>query len=113
MAELQFQLALLDARQASRRAVRWVVVAIVAGVLLLSCLPVALIGLSYLLVALTEIPVAAAFLTTGAVFGLAAICALYVAWKRIRGSMTVFARSRDELLCNMAWFKRLLKRHES
>jgi hypothetical protein len=111
MAELQVRLTLLDAQQASRRAIYWLAVAIVGGLIVLSCFPVAMIGIAALLVQTTGLSPAAAHLLTGGVFAVLGVLALFIAGRQILRSLAVFRRSQNEFISNLEWFKGVLKSH--
>ena len=108
LAELQAQLAALDAREAVRRAALPVVAAELGTTLLLAGEPVLMIGLAETLHALTALGRTVSYLI---VAGLALLLGAGLAWFGMSGFGHVsgaFARSREVLTRNIAWVKTVL-----
>ena len=110
LAELQWQLLRCDARQCLAQMVTPAAVLICAAVLLLSCIPLALVCVALFLAEGTTLSYAQAFLVTlgiGLVVGGAV--ALGSAWM-LRRSLVVLRRSQIEFQQNLDWVKRMFKR---
>ena len=104
LAELQGQLFRSDAREIAERFARPVAVFSVSVLLLAATVPVCLLAIAEGLVA-AGVPRAAAYaLVAVASIAIASGMAI-VAWRRFRGMPRAFARSREELLHNLAWIK--------
>ena len=109
LAELQTRLFAADARQAAQRAAIPSAALVLAGIAALSCIPIVLMGIAWLLAEVAGLPVYAGFLITAAVVLL--ICAVLaaVSWVRLRRSLDTFSRSRDEFNSNVRWIKTVLR----
>jgi hypothetical protein len=107
--ELQGRLALLDAREAGRRAVFSVAAVVVAGCLLLASLTVGLVALGYLLQQELDLSAAAAFAIAAAIALATTVGLLVFGGYQLRRTWAVFERSRRELSQNLNWMKRTLK----
>lgn len=114
LGELQSRLLLMDVRASSRRIRTTLVLAAVAAVVLLGCIPVALTSLAEYLIVAAEWtrPVAmlaattAGLVVSGLLFGLT--------WARWQTGFATFDRSRDEFHHNVDWLKsNLRKKSES
>lgn len=112
LAELQFELLAEDAREALANAKRPFVLMGAAFVVLLAALPVALIGIGWLL-SLTGMHVGFAILITAGVAMIAAGIIGSIAWKRLQSATATFRRSADEFRANIAWVKRNLSRERT
>ena len=111
LVELQGQLFAADYRESKRRVIAGAVAIVVGVLLLMAALPVALFAMAALLIS--------AGYSAAAAYGLAALGAALVAtiaafagWRLARSSVTVFARSRDELTRNLETLKGLLGARE-
>ena len=110
LAELQLQLLRCDARQCLAQIVVPAVFLLCAGVLLLSCIPLALVCIALFIAEGTTLNFGQSFLLTlaiGLVVGGAA--ALVSAWFLRRG-FAVLKRSQIEFQQNLDWVKRMFKR---
>lgn len=108
LVELQTQLLALDLKQAAGRAVAPVVLAMLGLLLLQAAFPVALVGGGFLLVEAGLAPAWAFLIAAGTALLTAAVLGLF-AWRRLRGSLSSFSRSRFEFARNFRWVKQVLK----
>jgi uncharacterized integral membrane protein len=111
LTELQSQLLAADMRECSRGA--WVPsLVLLAGLALgLACFPIAMVTAALGLVYFLETSHFTAFLIVlaGGVIGSALLCVL--SWIRVRQHVAVLGRSRDELVRNLRWMKRVITRN--
>jgi hypothetical protein len=110
LAELQWQLLRCDARQSLAQMITPAIVLACAAVLLLSCIPLALVCIALFLAEGTDLSYAQSFsitLAIGMVVG--GIVALVSAWM-LRRSFVVLRRSQIEFQQNLDWVKRMFKR---
>jgi uncharacterized membrane protein YqjE len=113
LGELQWQLFRVDLEQMKAQAVVPIVVLAAGAVLLLSCVPIALVALAICLNEFTKLTPAAAFLIALAVgLVLGGLLCLFGAW-RLRSSLGVMKRSQNELGQNYRWLKKMLGRLSS
>ncbi len=105
LAELQGQLAGLDAATAWRRMRGGLVLAIIGGCTLLGCVPVVLAVGSAALVEFAGWTWTAGLALTGGCGLLIAVIVLAVAYGKLKTTLQPFNRSRDELSSNLAWLK--------
>ncbi len=104
LAELQGRLFRSDAREISEQVKRPLAVFLAGSLLFLATVPVALLAIVQSLVAM-GLPQAAAYGLV-AVTSLTATAGLAAwAWRRLRAMPPAFARSREELMRNIAWIK--------
>jgi membrane protein implicated in regulation of membrane protease activity len=104
LTELQGQLFRSDAGEIMERIARPLAILTVSVLLLAATAPVCLLAIAEGLVA-AGVPRAGAYaLVTAASMAIAAGMALW-AWRRFRGAPRPFARSREELIHNLAWIK--------
>ncbi len=104
LAELQGQLFRSDAREISQRIGRPLAAFLAGSLLFVTTVPVALLAIVQSLVAM-GLPQAAAYGLV-AVTSLTATAGLAAwAWRRLRAMPPAFARSREELMRNIAWIK--------
>lgn len=109
LAELQFQLLLVDLREGGSHS-KLPLALIAAGALLaLGTVPVALLGIGWLLVNLAELSQGVAFLVTAAGALLLAGLLAWWGYSRLRGAMSLLTRSRGEFAANIHWIKQALK----
>lgn len=109
LTELQARLFVVDCKATAGHMVLPTVLAIIGGVLAAACVPVALMGIAFILVFEAGWSHGAAFLITalGALViggGLA-----FAAWLLVRKNLTLFDRSKEELTRNLTWIKQVLK----
>jgi hypothetical protein len=110
LGQLQAQLFMLDARDAAVRIQR-PIVALAAGVVLAICaVPIALIGIAFLLIDVAHLSRLAAFWITFifAIFVAASLIGYAVAW--FRKPPGLFQSSREELAINIERVKEMLHR---
>lgn len=110
LGELQMQLFRIDWEQCKARAVVPLVMLAIGTVLLLSCVPVALVCLALFINEMTRLTPAASFLVAvgvGMILGglMALGSAMY-----LRNSFAMFKRSQNELDQNYRWVKTMLGR---
>jgi len=113
LADLQLKLLSVDMKQAMRRLRLPTILAIVAGALALGTIPVILLGIGYLFIEYAELSVAWSFLLTALLSLIVVAILLGVAYARIRGSMSILNRSRDEFIRNVNWIKMVLQHPRS
>lgn len=108
LAELQVKLAELDAKEAAERALLPLGVTLAGLAVLVSSLPVILLGVAALLAAALHIAQGWAMLIVGGAALAAAAVAVAVAGQRLGRSFETFRRSGDELARNIAWIRTVL-----
>lgn len=113
LVELQIELGRIDTREAVGRLAVPATLLVVAAAVTLGTIPVALRFVAEAIVAVAGLSQWLALLIA-TVFGLgvAAIAAV-VGWRRLRGPLRLFNRSRDEFKSNVQWIKRVLARRET
>jgi len=110
LAELQAQLLAADVQECSRRVLVPGLV-LVGGVALgLSCFPIAMAAVALLLIEIFELSYAAGFLTTAAVGAVLSAILSAIGWFLVRRRVAVLGRSRQELVRNLRWIKKVLER---
>lgn len=109
LAELQARLFAADLRHATRHAAIPSAALALAAVAALSCVPIVLMGLAWLIAELTVLPVYAGFLIIAAVVLVFSMIVAVVAWLRLRRSLDAFSRSQEEFNSNMRWIKMVLR----
>jgi uncharacterized membrane protein YqjE len=110
LGELQWQLFRVDLEQCKASAVAPLAVLAAGGVLLLSCVPVALVTLAICLDQFTRLTAGPAFLVAlGIGLVLGGLLCLGGAWYLRRG-LAVMKRSQDEFGQNYRWLKKMLGR---
>jgi hypothetical protein len=109
LVELQTDLLKVDAKDWTKRLIFPIVLLCAAVVVGIGCVPILLTSLAEALVLWLEISRALALLIAGATgLVLTALCGL-IGWQRLRGSFTVFGRSREEMQRNIRWLRRVLR----
>jgi uncharacterized membrane protein YqjE len=108
LAELQAKLAALDLKESTRRVVAPLVAISVGLALALGCIPVALIGVAFLLMEVLNLTTGWAMLLTAALALVAAAIVAALAAMALRSSFEPFRRSREELTRNIAWVRTVL-----
>ncbi|MBW3541181.1 MAG: phage holin family protein [Planctomycetes bacterium] len=109
LAELQGRLLALDLKETQTKTLRPIILAAVAMVILLACLPVALLGGAWLLASGTALSEGAAMLILAGTFMVLAAVMAWFAWKKIRTSCSALTRSREEFSRNLSWIKDTLQ----
>ena len=108
LVELQANLAAYDAKECISRAT-WPVVVLVAGTaVILSCLPVLLLGAADLLSTFTRLPIWGSRLAVGGITLVVAAVGTFVAYRLATKSMDSFRRTSEELTRNLSWLKTVL-----
>ncbi|WZP00470.1 phage holin family protein [Isosphaeraceae bacterium EP7] len=108
LAELQGKLALADLRESTSQATVPATLLATGVVVALSTVPVALVGLAYLVAESTGWRTSLAFLATAAAALAVALVVSYVGYLGLTKSFGSFRRSRDELTRNVSWIKTVL-----
>ena len=110
LAELQARLFIADVQECGQRVLVPGLVLLCGVALGLACFPIALAALALLLVQVFETSYAAGFLV--AAVGGAVLSALLcvVGWFHVRERLAVLQRSQQELVRNLGWLKKVLKR---
>jgi len=106
--ELQAQLAALDFKEAMSRATIPLILIVAGAALLLASLPVALLGVAWLLATALSIKIGWAALLTAAVTAVVTAIVAVVALRRLLASLESFRHSREELARNIAWIRTVL-----
>lgn len=111
LTELQSQLLAADMRECSR--LIWVPsLFLLSGLALgLACFPIALVTLALSLVEFLQMSYFMAFLIVTGVGAIASALLCIFSWMQVRQRMAVLQRSRDELLRNLSWIKRVITRN--
>ena len=109
LAELQIHLLTTDAKECVHKIIVPGIALAVGLVLLLGCLPVLLLGIAELMVQAQWLSEATAYLLTAIAAVVIAAVVCFVGYRKIRASLATFQRSKDELLENLNWLKRMLK----
>lgn len=112
LAELQYELLVVDIREGSSKSKFPAAVLAGTAILALASLPVALLGLAWLLVDYAEFSRGAAFLTVAATALLIAAGLAWWAYRGLHGALSMLARSRAELSANIHWIKQALKQRK-
>lgn len=110
LAELQAQLFVTDVRECSQRAFMPGLVLLIGVALGLACFPIALVALALALVQVFEASYAAGFLIAAIAGAVSSAVLSVIGWLLVRGRLAVLRRSRDELLRNLRWIKKVLER---
>jgi hypothetical protein len=108
LAELQGKLALADLKVSAGEAAIPTLMLATGLVVALSSVPVALVGLAYLVAEATGWRTSLAFLVTAAAVMVLALVVALVGYLGLTKSFSSFRRSRDELTRNVAWIKTVL-----
>ena len=109
LAELQINLFTTDTKECVNKIILPFAAIAVGLVLLLGCLPVLLLGLAELMVQAEWLSEGWAYLVTAIAAAVIAVIASYVGYIKVRTSLTTFQRSKEELIENLNWLKRMLK----
>ena len=110
LAELQAQLLVADVQECGQR-VRVPGLVLLCGVALgLACFPIALATLALLLVEVFEASYVAGLLIAVAVGAVVSALLCVIGWFQVRERMAVLQRSRQELVGNLRWMKKVLER---
>ena len=113
LAELQAQLFVTDLQECSRRALVPGLVLIAGVALGLSCIPLALAALALLLIQVFETSYATGFLGATIVGAILSALLCVIGWLQVRKRVAVLQRSRQELVRNLRWIKRVLERNRT
>jgi Putative Actinobacterial Holin-X, holin superfamily III len=108
LAELQAKLAALDLRDSARKSAIPVVLTVVGVAVIVASVPVALLGVSWLLASALKIHQGwAMLLTAGAAVALGGLVAI-LGGRRLSHSFDSFRRSHKQLILNLAWIRTVL-----
>ncbi len=108
LAELQAKLAAADFRDAAHKSAVPIVLTVVGLTVVMASVPVALLGVGWLLASALKIHQGwAMLLTAGASIAVAGLVAV-LAGMRLRHSFDSFRRSRKQLWLNLAWVRTVL-----
>jgi uncharacterized membrane protein YgaE (UPF0421/DUF939 family) len=108
LVELQAQLATLDFKEAMTRATIPLILIVVGAAFLLASLPVALLGIAWLLASALTISIGWAALLTAVVTAVVTAIVAFVALRSLLGALESFRHSREELARNIAWIRTVL-----
>ncbi len=108
LAELQWRLFVCDCGSVMRR-IRWPALVIAVGAILAGCaVPIALLGVAYLLMR-TGLEMEWALLSVAGGTALVGLIAAYVAVRAASRAMQGFDRSKSELRSNAEWLKQAVR----
>lgn len=110
LAELQGQLFVADVRECGRRVIVPGLVLFCGLALGLACFPIALAGLALFLIQIFETSNAAGFLIAFGAGAIASALLCVIGWFHVRESLVILQRSKQELVGNLRWIKRVLER---
>lgn len=113
LAELQAQLLVTDLRECSRRGLVPGLVLLAGVALGLSCIPIALVVLSLLLVEVFETSYATGFLLAMIAGAILSALLCVSGWFQFRKRLAVLRRSQEELVRNVRWIKKVLERNRA
>jgi len=108
LAELQTDLLKVDTADWVKRLVLPILLLSGAIVFGIACVLILLMSLAHGLVEWFEISEALALLIAGLVGIVLGVACGLIGWQRLRGSVSVFGRSREELKRNIRWLKKVL-----
>ena len=113
LAELQFELFRIDCREGIKQLLIPAALLLFAVGVAIGTVPIALTLIAELLVQSAGLSRVAAY-SIAAMSGFAAAAVMGIAgWSCLRGVVSVFERSREELIRNLTWIKHALKRPAS
>lgn len=113
LTELQWQLVIADAREFASRATVPTLLMIGGLALGLACTPIALVTAALGLVHFLEFSHFTAFLIVVAAGAICGLLMCIIGWKQLRQRAAVLQRSRDELMRNLLWIKRVIMKDRS
>lgn len=111
LTELQSQLLVADARECSRLALVPSLILLGGLALGLACFPIALVTVAIGLVQWLEISHFTAFLIVAVAGATCSVLLSLFGWMQFRQRAAILRRSRDELVRNLRWIKRVLERN--
>ncbi len=111
LTELQSQLLAADVRECSRRALVPSLVLLGGLALGLACFPIALVTVALGLVQFLKTSHFTAFLIVLVAGAIGSVLLCVVGWTQVSQRAAVLRRSRDELVSNLHWIKRVLARN--
>lgn len=109
LAELQWQLVMVDLEEGRSKSIVPLILLVLGAVLGLSTLPVALLTAGWLLVNLAGMSEHAAFSIVTVSGFLLSAGALWIGYRLLSNALNVLGRSRSELQENLRWIKRALE----
>ena len=110
LAELQAQLFVADVKECGQRALVPGLVLFCGVALGWTCLPIALAALALLLTQVFETSYAVGFLMAAGIGAVLSALLCIIGWHQFRKRVTVLRRSQQELVRNLGWIKKVLKR---
>ncbi|MEJ7639358.1 MAG: phage holin family protein [Singulisphaera sp.] len=108
LVELQAQLAALDFKEVMSRATIPLVLIVVGLAILLASLPVALLGVAFLVASALSMSTGWGILLTAVVAAVLAAVVAAVAFTRLLSSLDSFRHTREELVRNVSWLRTVL-----
>ena len=106
--ELQGKLALHDSKECLSRATWPVVILVVGAAVILSCLPILLLGAADLLSTYSTLPLWGSRLSVGGATLVITAIVAYIAYRLAMNSILSFRRTSEELTRNLSWLKTVL-----
>ena len=110
LAELQAQLLAADVQECGQRVLVPGLVLLCGVALGLACFPIALAALALLFIQVFETSYAAGFLIAVVVGAVLSALLCVIGWLQIRERVAVLQRSRQELVRNLRWIRKVLER---
>jgi len=108
LAELQAKLIALDLKESAAKATLPLSMAVVGLVVLVSAVPVVIVGVGLLVAQAFTISNALALLLTAVTFMVVAVLLVVFALRELRRVIEIFRRSREELTRNVSWLRTVL-----
>ncbi len=113
LTELQAQLFVADLQECRQRVFIPCLILLCGAGLGMACLPIALAALALGLIQTLETSPAVGFLLAVLIGALVSLPLCAIGWFQVRGRMAVLRRSQQELIRNLHWIKKVLKRNRS
>ena len=108
LAELQARLAAIDFRDAARKSAIPLALTVGGLAVVVASVPIALLGIGWLLVAALKIPQGWAMLLTAGAAMAVGVLVVGLSGKRLSHSFDSFRRSNKQLMVNLAWVRTVL-----
>jgi hypothetical protein len=110
LAELQAQLFAADLRQCRQHVLVPSAVLLAGAALGLACFPIALAAAALLVIEIFETTAGSAFLLVAVIGAVISALVCVIGWIGVRRRLAVMQRSKQELVRNLRWIKKVLKR---